>query len=957
MDLAIVAALIKLGGTAWDAYCADGAGRKEIETLASALALAGQTGKGRGKSAEVEAQHLAMVLAAFGRAYARQWADTRQLAPSRWFKRFFDSKTRDYDDDIATRLRTADLQLITMGDREPGIAEVQDIDSLIGDPVATSYYRELWRVLTHPALTDDDAAPVLDVDGAGKRAFERDFRLAYRRVFTSPAGQAVRSHALSLGTHRVQIIRECLAADLAGWDERHVFGNVVQSARRDQLLPFLPLGEMYIEPDGAVEGANGNRATPRPILSMLHEALSPSQAPHVTVVKADFGRGKSLTARRLACDLAFQYLTDALTPSRERWLPIFVRCADDATAETLSLDGMVRSAIKRHAQDIGLSLDIDDPACALPDDGQRVLIVLDGLDEVVLGQRALEGLFKHLRDKATARRHVLVMSRPGVLPDRRELKAARLIELCPLRADDAGDGRGGQIPRWLDAWNRLATREQPITLDAVKARGLIELAATPILLFMIAHTWDRHPADAAPSHARLYETFFAQIAQGKHAHDADHHPTVHAAATELHRRLIDRGDIGASDTPADAMLWLLARLAWRDRQKAWKQRIDGRVQTTDDSDAEPEPLTRRDVTNLIRDELRLTDKAAGTVEIGVLLTLQTDPTAGCDHVHFGHKSFREFLVARYWASRLLRLARGRERDWESHTEHLLEARLLLPEDGSFAFLMQMIAAADTRPVSPFAWTTQLREAVRTWAEDCFNDERQDLPSDGDRCVRDDRRAVLREAALAIGSRISLLDGTPGLQAKTPWVMRSLLAWFWASREPPRIIAPKASLPKILAGVNFREADFRGADLRGAFFDEARLQGARFEGAQLQGAFFERAVLTDAHLAGANLCNAYLFRANLSDADLSGVNLSDAFLSEADLSGADLSGVILHLAYLYGANLHGANLHGANLTNAIYDEATDWPTDFDPKLAGAYRVPPTRTPAHPPPDRANRNPIE
>lgn len=897
MEWAVAASLVmKFGAKAWDAFCADGAGTAEIEAIAAALAAAGQLGNRRGRAPSVEARHLALVLAAFGRAYAQHWAGTRQLAKPSLLRRWFDAEERALGEDIEARLRTAALVPITIGERAPGVEEVADVDAMLGDPTATPYYRGLWRVFADPAMTDEGTEAPIGADGASRRAFERAFRIAYWRAFASKAGEAVRGDALALEQHRVQVIRECLAADMAEWDDRHVFGNVRRSAYRDDLVPFMPLGEMYVEPDAGVEDERGQVQEPGPVLETLRVRLEDVSAPYVTVVKADFGSGKSLSARRLVCELAEQYLDEPTTSSGDLWFPVFVRCSEDVIGETLDLEQTVRRAIKRHAEEIGISLDSDDAACGLPDHkAQRVLIVLDGLDEVVLGQRALEGLFKHLRDKTTARRRVIVMSRPGVLPERRELKDIPVLALQPFRiaADDAK--HPGQIAAWLDAWNRLSQRDSPITAEAVAQRGLAELAATPILLFMIAHTWDQHATDATPSHARLYETFFAQIARGKHERDEVEHPVVYRAAKALCDQLRDRHDIGDDAQPANAMLWLLSRLAWRDRQKAWRHRMENRVRPTEEQRDDAEPLTRRDVANLVRDELRLPDDVARTVEIGVLLTLQADLTAGCDHVHFGHKSFREFLVARYWSLCLLKLARGRERDWEKHTAPLLDARLLLPGDRVFDFLTQFITETDEASDSPFAWSSTTRIAVRDWAESSFNDESQSFPGLIETGIREDRRAVLREAALAIGSHISLLDDMPGLSARDPWTVRTFFAWFWGVGETIRLIAPRAKLGAIKADMNLR-----GADLRGAHLDGATMRGS---------------ILANADLTGASLIGADLIGANLQDALLTGADLTDANLTRAKMIGTQFAYANLRRASLRGSILLGVNLDHANLQAA------------------------------------------
>ena len=107
---------------------------------------------------------------------------------------------------------------------------------------------------------------------------------------------------------------------------------------------------------------------------------------------------------------------------------------------------------------------------------------------------------------------------------------------------------------------------------------------------------------------------------------------------------------------------------------------------------------------------------------------------------------------------------------------------------------------------------------------------------------------------------------------------------------------------------------------------AYLRGAELRGAHLGGMDLFDAKLVSADLRGADLGLANLSNADLRGADLVGANLSGADLSDANLSGADLS----------DANLRGADLSGANLLNAVYDDHTTWPDDFDPRLAGAIK---------------------
>ena len=53
------------------------------------------------------------------------------------------------------------------------------------------------------------------------------------------------------------------------------------------------------------------------------------------------------------------------------------------------------------------------------------------------------------------------------------------------------------------------------------------------------------------------------------------------------------------------------------------------------------------------------------------------------------------------------------------------------------------------------------------------------------------------------------------------------------------------------------------------------------------------------------------------------------LANRDLSNSVLTGADLQEANLDNANLEDADLRGDNLNNAVYNEDTSWPTNFDP----------------------------
>jgi uncharacterized protein YjbI with pentapeptide repeats len=380
------------------------------------------------------------------------------------------------------------------------------------------------------------------------------------------------------------------------------------------------------------------------------------------------------------------------------------------------------------------------------------------------------------------------------------------------------------------------------------------------------------------------------------------------------------------------------------------------------------------------------EEVADSIEMGLLLTLQIHLRAGsASQILFGHKSFREFLVARFWADRLRALARAEYREWEDLERSLVGGRLLGSGDRAFDFLMDMLNADAPlhRPTAPFGLAEDERAVLLRWAQQRFESEVALPRAPGKPRLRDDQMPWLREAALAIGSE---LHGARGLRQRDVLTLRTLLGWFWAMRIDPGVRARGALLegawlnfaPLLGAdftGANLREADLGNTNLQSANLSDANLQGTSLSQASLQGAILHgtnldqasltlanlsAANLSDAHLSGAMLQGAYLGYANLSGASLQsanlhganlgyanlhGANLRDAFFDRANLDGANLSnadlrGTVLSGAKLRGANLRGADLRGTDLTagadlhGARYDSQTQWPDGFEPEAAGA-----------------------
>ena len=120
--------------------------------------------------------------------------------------------------------------------------------------------------------------------------------------------------------------------------------------------------------------------------------------------------------------------------------------------------------------------------------------------------------------------------------------------------------------------------------------------------------------------------------------------------------------------------------------------------------------------------------------------------------------------------------------------------------------------------------------------------------------------------------------------------------------------------RVLAGLDLRDAELRGQPL-----DEAVLEG------------------TD--LSGADLYEAFLFRTDFSRSRCAGTCFRGADLEEAKFVAADLRLAdfsrddIGRHTRLGGADFSGANLDGAIMTDALYDETTVFPPDFDARGRG------------------------
>lgn len=794
--------------------------------------------------------HEDMTLAAFTMAWQTHWGGSQELV---W------RQVRKSTKEVAACLATARGRFPPEVDAS-GQPDLKHHALLRGCPTRSPSYGVLWQLFSDPE------EGLLHEPAKSRAEFVRHFRTAWAGLLPTPLGEPLRRPRRD--DHFNEAVREILAWDFVDWRTRHVFGKQEEG----DPLPTMPLEKIYVEP---VCEPNSEREPPTPIQTKLDGWLvSP---PALALVTADFGHGKSLSARMFAARLAEKYLEGDEASPAERWWPVFVRCAGEFRE---SIATMVALAQREQLQRAGAEkLEAEHPAVGLPTaDDQKVVLILDGLDEVHLNPTQTRDLLTRLRDFTSTRRRVVVFTRPGAVE--RQERETKDRHFALRRFDEH------RIEDWLVRWKDLvasdaeqAARTRTLSLDAIKGRGLMELAPTPVLLFMIAWTWEPE-AKAEVEQSGLYERFFLQLARSKCEFDRDApqgQQVVQKAAAELHAVLIDKSLLLRGSKREEALVWLLGCVAWEHARMAHRG----------------EALLRRDVENLIDRELGIrSGETFQLIRRGLMLVLQVDPFGDDPALEFGHRSFREFLIAHYWRARLITEPFGPEEE-----RALLGARLLEEESRALAFLIGLLRLEPEL----------VRQRVVELAKSLFFDER--LGTHKGTCLepRKDERRFLREVALALRCHL----GDAGLEIKDPVPLRSLAASFWMVDETPCFEMPCASFGGLrLNEICFQRANLQAVDASGAWFYSANMIEADLSDADF----------TEAQLVWANMVSSRLIGASFEGADLDGAILAEADLTDATLERASLVGADLTLTCLRRACLAGADLESANMDRAILEGA-------------------------------------
>ena len=312
------------------------------------------------------------------------------------------------------------------------------------------------------------------------------------------------------------------------------------------------------------------------------------------------------------------------------------------------------------------------------------------------------------------------------------------------------------VAQWLQGWNRFSERS-PISLQDLQQRDLLELVRTPILLFMTAYVWGdplwqesaAESADPTDEGAvqwgwrnALYEAFFRAIAWGKYKADTCDHPQIAEAARQCRDQLqklcwLARRPGGQSEDCnqaelVEAMLWLMARVAWESCC----------LEQTGDV------LVERHVENLLEEEIFVRDaNVQHVIRDGLLLAMQADLSSSNQRILFGHKSFREFLIAWCWEQHLHALCEAGlyETERRRRLERVLsQGQIPDDPDRSLDFLCARLRR----------WPLSTRQKLFAWAEATFNDDRIEPKGIQPPSLIADQRYLLRDSALVVGSAVT-----------------------------------------------------------------------------------------------------------------------------------------------------------------------------------------------------------
>lgn len=859
---------------------------------------------------ELAARVTALSIRAFREALRRHWAGSELAVPQRvrFWQRWSAKHARHQE--IEACIATA-LDFLA-GSGSGGELARPLPELCVHQPELLPLYEALRFAFEEHGRDVDP--PLLDLTESGRAAFDRLFRATWKEQLARGSGGELQRwlDAVALDRRR-DTVRELLLGGLQAWVSGHVFA----AAKEVPGLPWMPPEDCYVEPR-----AGGRGAAPALLLGAIEAALAEES---VVVVTADFGYGKSLSARMLAASCAERHMNGGTGEP----LPIYVPCGSiDWSGEALEIDELIRLAwVQQLEAIIGERLAFDDEGLVAPGPREPALIILDGLDEARLSSAEIDKLMARIHRAASTRgRRFVLFFRPGLLSAVRNRRRAIYLHIEPFDDDE--------IEQWVARWNFVG---QGPSLTTAALAPVRELATVPILLFMIAYQWSLGQGKCVEDRHALYEGFAASLARGKLDLTREESPRIRATAEDMAERLAPRlARVRAGDAQSErydnrvmALLWLMGRIAWMGYAAH-----DG-----------PElGIAERDIDRLLREELDV-DAEVEFHRVSLLTCIQgrLEGDAARRYLFFGHRSFHEFFVARFWRDTLLEVC-AEGADEVAVVRGLLEGELIpygRHGDQALSFLLEILDRLEV----------ERRGVIATWAHRIAQGEAPEPGMTTHPCWH-----VLQLSALAISCH---LTQQPEL---TSAELRAILAPMWASNRWRPLNAPGLRVLKAdLSGAVLDGANLRGCDLQGANFRGTQLLYVDLCHAQLQGSWFTNTdtseneayeygpggdlLLDGANLSGASLMNIPVLALGTNE----GIEapklrarhvtfwgrargsfqyglFDSSLFAYIDAESSDWQGAHFYRCVFVECDFVGANLEGCVFEECSF-EATKWPWSF------------------------------
>ncbi|MEE8526431.1 MAG: SUMF1/EgtB/PvdO family nonheme iron enzyme [Thermoanaerobaculia bacterium] len=249
------------------------------------------------------------------------------------------------------------------------------------------------------------------------------------------------------------------------------------------------------------DGERGLGALGRPLAIQELLELDPEDQPWVTrrwLVRGDPGAGKTTLLRHLAARLARDWRPGS-------WIPVFQSLPVLMRSEQALLDRLEKT-FYRSAGLKGLSAVLDR-------EGQegRLLVLLDGLDEVGEARPEAESLIRYLSER-WPRSALMVTTRP--IGYRRFATELRELQLLPFDRGRRHDFLASWFGR-ADGHRDEARAER--ALRELDESGLADLSSNPLYLTRMAMLLEKGTSPSK-NRSKLYDQVFDLLLEGKHKH-------------------------------------------------------------------------------------------------------------------------------------------------------------------------------------------------------------------------------------------------------------------------------------------------------------------------------------------------------------------------------------------------------------------------------------------------------